>query len=455
MGTQDIMGSENVTKLILKFSLPAIIGMLVNGLYNIVDRIFVGQFVGSDGLTAITVGFPFTMVILAMAMLVGIGGAAKVSILLGQKEVEAARRTMFTALVMNLVISVLLTSLSIGFIRPLLVAFGASEKVLGAAVDYYIVIFIGIIFGNTAFVLNALMRSEGSPKSAMISMLIGAGLNIVLDPIFIYTFGMGIKGAAVATILSQAVSMLWCISHYTMGRSVLKFKICKPDFRAMLPIIEIGISPFLTQIGSALINFFFITGSGKYGELTPGVGGDVAIAAIGVMNSVGMIFFMPIFGLNQGTQPLIGYNYGAKQPDRVLQILKRTILFATGFTLLGFIVMELFPGAIIRLFNNEDQALIAYASSGLRKMYLALPVVGFQIVSANFFQAIGKPAQAAFLSLSRQIIFLIPALLLLPLAFGLNGILFSVPVADLLSSLITSVFVAFEIRRLRRGILKV
>jgi len=327
--------------------------------------------------------------------------------------------------------------------------FGASEKILPDAAAYYTVIFSGIVFSNTAFVLNAVMRSEGSVKMAMFSMLVGAIANIILDPLFIGPLGMGIAGAAVATIISQAISMIFGFWYFMSGKSVLKIKLYVPSIKLMLATLKLGTAAFLTQLGGSCVNLFFVKSAKFYGDITQGITGDAAIAGIGIITGAGTLFLMPVYGINQGVQPLIGYNFGAKKNDRVRELLLKAILIATAVTALGGLIIEIFPEFIIRMFNNDDAALLKFASAGLRKFYMLMPAVGFQIVSSNYFQAVGNPVKSALLSVSRQILFLIPFLIMLPLAMGMNGIFYATPAADFLSSLLVALFITMELRKLK------
>ncbi|SKA96645.1 putative efflux protein, MATE family [Caloramator quimbayensis] len=439
------LGEEKVGKLLLKFSIPAIVGMIVNALYNIVDRIFVGQGVGSLAISGIAITFPITTVIMAFGMLVGIGSAALVSIRLGQKRRDEAEEIVGNALVLLIIISSLLMIFGLIFERRILRSFGAGDAVIKYAQDYITIILSGVIFQSVGFGMNNLIRADANPKNAMFTMLIGAVTNTILDPVFIFVFHMGIKGAAIATIISQALSAVWVLSYFFSKRSMLKIhrKNLRLKKNIILSIFSIGMSPFSMQLAASVVTIILNRSLVKYG-------GDIAVAAMGIINSISMLILMPIFGINQGAQPIIGYNYGAQKYDRVKHTLKLAILAATTICTIGFVAVQLFPVAIISIFNRTDKELIKIGSNGLRIFLSMLPIIGFQIVSSNYFQAVGKPKHSMFLSLSRQVIILIPLLLILPRIFKLKGVWLAGPTADFLSSLLTATFLMFEIRNLKQ-----
>ncbi|MFZ5968010.1 MAG: MATE family efflux transporter [Bacillota bacterium] len=437
------LGESKVSELLLKFSIPAIVGMMVNALYNVVDRIFIGRGVGSLGIAGITIGFPIMIVMMAFGMLIGIGATSLISIRLGERKKEEAELIAGNAMVLLILISLGISVLGLIFIDPLLLRFGASEAVLPYAKDYLTIILFGAVFQGIGFGMNNFIRAEGNPKIAMVTMMIGAILNTILDPIFIFLLGMGIKGAAYATILSQAVSALWVLHYFFGGKSMLKIHVqnLKLQMSIVLNIFAIGSAPFAMQIAASVLTIILNKSLQYYG-------GDVAISAMGIINSIVLLILMPIFGINQGSQPIIGYNYGAQKFDRVKEALKLAIMAATVIVTIGFIGTRLFPEQLIRLFNDKDPELIAFGAKGLKMFLLCLPIIGFQIVSSNYFQAVGKPKQSMFLSLSRQVLILIPAILILPRYFGLDGILMAGPAADFLSSLLTGTWLYMELKQL-------
>lgn len=439
------LGEGSVGKLLWKFSIPAIVGMLVNALYNIIDRIFVGKGVSELAITATTVAFPIMNIIMAFGMLIGIGAAATVSIKLGQQNKKEAEHILGNAFVLIIISSLLVTIFGLMFQVPILKLLGASEDALPLAKDFTTIILFGVVLQNIGFGLNSIIRSEGNPKMAMITMLIGAILNTIFNPIFIFVLHFGIRGSALATIVSQSVCSIWVLSYFMGEKSSLK--LTKENMKLSLGIVKqifaIGLSPFLMQLAASVINIVLNNDLAVYG-------GDKAIAAIGIITSVTMLILMPIFGINQGSQPIIGYNYGAKNFDRVKEALKLAILAATSICVFGFAVVELFPKAIINVFSNADVELLNIGSTGIRIFLAMLPIIGFQIVSSNYFQAVGKAKISIFLSLSRQVIVLLPLLLILPRFLQLTGVWLAGPASDLITCIITAVFIFKELSHLGR-----
>lgn len=438
------LGEEKVSKLLVKFSVPAITGMMVNALYNVVDRIFVGQGVGKDAIAGITIGFPIMIVIMAFGMLIGLGATSLISIRLGEHNKAEAERIVGNGMALLVGTSLILTVLGLLFLDPLLVCFGASPQVLPYAKTYLQIILYGAVFQGIGFGMNNFIRAEGNPKTAMATMLIGAIINTALDPLFIYTFKMGIAGAAWATIISMAVSAGWVLYYYLSKQSALKLHWgnLRPSPAITRKILAIGSAPFAMQLAASGLTLVLNRLLVKYG-------GDVAVSAMGIVNSIVMLIAMPVFGINQGAQPIIGYNYGARQFDRVKKALKLAGIAASLITTLGFLVVQLFPRLIIMLFNRESD-LVELGAYALRTFTIFLPIIGFQIVGANYFQATGKPRQAMILSLSRQVLLLFPALLLLSKYFGLKGVFMAGPVSDLLSSIITGSWLYYELKHLDR-----
>ncbi|HYE09831.1 MAG TPA: MATE family efflux transporter [Patescibacteria group bacterium] len=437
------LGEEKVLNLLVKFSIPAIIGMLVNALYNIVDRIFIGNGVGSNGIAGAAIGFPIMLIMMACAMLIGIGANSLVSIRLGEQKKEEAELIMGNALVLLVVLPAIIAFFGLMFLDPLLRSFGASEAVLPYAREYMRIILFGAIFQSVGMGMNNFIRSEGNPKIAMVTMLIGAILNTILDPLFIFVFNWGIAGAAYATILSQAVSAIWVLYHFLYGKGILKLQVknFKLKIAVIGKIVAIGAAPFLMQFAASILNAIMNRSLSVYG-------GDVAVSGMSAVMSITMLFLMPIFGINQGVQPIIGYNYGAHKYDRVKEALKLGIFAATALVIFGFIITRLYSTQLISIFNAKDPELIAFGAHALKVFLIFMPIIGFQIVSANYFQAVGKPLQAGLLSLSRQVLILIPAMLILPGYFGLEGVLYAGPLADIVSSVITGLFLFYELRHL-------
>ncbi len=439
------LGEDSIYRLLLKFSIPAIVGMIAQALYNIVDRIFIGQAIGADGLAGATVSFPFMLILMAFGMLVGIGTTALVSIRLGQRKQAEAEQILGNGTVLLIGQALLITLTGLTLLDPLLRLFGASDAILPYARDYLQIIVLGSVFQAVGFGLNAVIRGEGNPRIAMVTMLIGAVLNTILDPIFLFRFGWGMRGAAAATVLAQSVSATWVLSYFLTGRSLLRIRLrnLRLKWSVCMAILAIGSAPFAMQIAASVLNAILNHQLHTYG-------GNLAISVMGIIYAVAMFIAMPVFGINQGAQPIIGYNYGASQFERVKKTLLAAILMATGIAVMGFLVVMLFPSQVVHLFNREDQALLDLGTHAIRISLMALPVIGFQIVSASYFQAVGKPKHAMLLSLSRQVLLLIPAVLILPRFFGLNGVWAAMPTADLGSSILGALWLAFELRSLRR-----
>ena len=439
------LGEAPISKLLLKFSIPAITGMVVNALYNVVDRIFIGQGVGRMGIAGLTIAFPLMTVMMALAMLIGLGATALISIRLGEQRKEEAELIIGNAMVCLIGIALTVTILGLTFIDPLLRLFGASLEVLPYARSYVRIILMGVVFMSIGFGMNHFIRAEGNPKISMLTMLLGAITNTILDPVFIFVLDWGVKGAALATIISQATSAVWVLSYFLRKKSHLRIHIrnLKLKLAVIREITAIGSAPFMMQMAASVIGIILNNSLVRYG-------GDLAISAMGIVNSVAMFFLMPLFGINQGSQPIIGYNYGAEKYDRVKKALKLAIGAATMVVLFGFTIMRLFPESLVTLFSRQDPELISLSSRAMQIYLMMLPIVGFQIVSSNYFQAVGKPRQAMILSLSRQVLLLIPALLILPRFFGLDGVFYAGPAADFGSSVITGIWLYFELKHLDR-----
>jgi len=437
------LGEMKVSKLLIKFSIPAIVGMLVNALYNVVDRIFIGNGIGYEGIAGITISFPVMLIMMAFSMLIGIGANSLVSIRLGENKKEESEGILGNALSLLIIISLSITVIGIATINPLLKLLGASEKVLPYAKDYLQIILLGATFQAIGMGMNNFIRSEGNPKIAMYTMLIGAAVNTILDPIFIFGFHWGMKGAAIATIIAQAVSAVWVIMYFLGKKSLLKIhsKNLRLKLSVVSEIIALGAAPFAMQLAASVQNLIMNTSLATYG-------GDIAISGMGVVNSIVTLMIMPVFGINQGVQPIIGYNYGAKKYDRVKEAYKLAVIFATVIITTGWLATRLFPVQFVSMFNSEDKELISFGTFAIKRFMLFFPIIGFQIVSSNYFQAVGKPKHSAFLALSRQVLILIPALLILPRFFGLEGVLSAGPLSDLTSAVVTGIFIFLEMKKL-------
>jgi len=444
MDRTKLMAEEKVSRLLFMFSMPAIVGMMVNAIYNIVDRIFVGRGVGTLALSGIAISFPINMLLMAFGMLIGIGATALVSIRLGQNKKDEAEKIIGNAFTMLILISIVMVVSLLVYSEKLLSFLGASEDVLPYAKDFIHVIILGIPAMSIGFGMNNFIRAEGNPKTAMVSMLIGAGLNIVLNPLFIFVFHLGVKGSALATVCSQIVVAVWVLAYFLGKRSHLKLRrhYLAVDISIVQEIVAIGLSPFSTQLVASLIIVIVNNRLAIYG-------GDMAIAAFGVINAVSMVFLMPIFGLAQGVQPIIGYNFGARNLERVRTAVNYVIVAATAVCLTGFLLVELFPGQLIALFSEDNTEFTEAGIQGLRIFLAMLPIVGAQIMAGQYFQATGRAKQAIFLSMSRQIVFLIPLLYILPHYFHLPGVWAAGPASDFLSFLVSMTFLLLDLKNMR------
>ena len=442
-----LLADAPIRKVLWKFFLPAFTGVVINSLYNIVDRIFVGQGVGSLALSGLSVVFPIMIIMMAFGMLIGMGAGVRISIHLGKKEYQKAEGVLGNAFILLIITSLIITV--VGFLAkdPLLRMFGASIETMEYANDYLKIILLGTMLNMVGFSLNNIIRSEGNAKIAMYSMLISAGTNIILDPIFIFVLDMGVQGVAWATIISQFILCIWVLRHFRSKFSVvrLRFANFSLSWPIILSIITIGFSPFAMQFASSIVHGVFNAQLIRYG-------GDLAVGALGIIMSGSMVVVMSIIAINMAAQPIFGFNYGAGNFVRVKQTLIISLKVAIIVSILGFIVMELFPGIVIKLFNASDPELLEIGKKGLRIFMLGLPVVGFQIIAGNFFQSTGKAGIAALISLLRQVIVLIPMLLFLPTIWGLTGVWVSAPLSDLVSGVISFIFLSREVKRLNRAI---
>lgn len=437
------MGSKKILPLLVEFSIPAIIGMLVNAIYNVVDRIFIGNApgLGAIGIAGITISYPVTLVLMAISLMVGVGGATRFSIALGQKKHKEAAIYQGNAIILTVIFGLIFMVFGNLFVNSLLVMLGSSDRVLPYARDYLSIVLYGAVFQCVTMCGNNFSRAQGNPKNAMISQLIGAGFNIVFDYILIIKFNMGMQGAALATIGGQFLSMIWQLCYLCSNRSLIKLDLQHIKIRISfaLDIIKTGIPAFLMQMANSVLNFILNSSLGTYG-------GDVAISAVGIITSFQTICQMPLTGLMQGQQPLISYNYGAQKIDRVKETLKYSIIGGTIIALLGFLAVELFPKTIILMFNNEPEV-VELGTRAIRIWFICLPLLGAQIMSANYFQCIGKIKVASVLNLLRQVIVLIPMILILSSLIGLDGIFIAVPIADLTAFLITIFLFIKSIRK--------
>ncbi|MDA3928009.1 MAG: MATE family efflux transporter [Prolixibacteraceae bacterium] len=437
------LGNEKVGLLIKKYYWPAFISVIVSALYNIVDRIFIGQGVGTAALSGLSIIFPIVLIMMAFGMLFGVGTGVRVSISLGEKNIEKAERTLGNGFSLMLIVSVFITLLIFIIKNPLLELFGATNETISYAQDYLMIVLPATIFQVVGFSLNNVIRSEGSAKVAMYSMLISAGLNIILDPIFIFVFDMGVKGAAYATVISMVVMSVWVLLHFLKKRSVvaLHFKYMRLEWGVISGIVSIGMAPFAMQLASSIVHALFNIQLVKYGD-------DIAVAANGIIMSVMSMIFMCVVAVNMATQPIIGFNFGAKNYDRVKTALLKGIWIASFISVGGFVVLQLFPGAIVKMFNTADRELFEIGVRGTRIGLSMTFLVGYQVVVGNYFQSTGKAKLAIVISLLRQVIVLTPLLIILPRFFGLDGIWLSMPVSGFISALIVTYYYRKELVKL-------
>lgn len=436
--------TKKISRLVWDYSIPAIVGTLVNALYNIVDRIYIGQGVGALAISGLAITFPVMNLTGALGMLVGAGAASRISINLGQKNKLRAEQILGTSLVLTILLNAVFMTLFYIFLEPILMAFGATEATFPYAYDYLRIVLVGNVFISLCYSFNNMMRASGYPKKAMYTMLIGAILNVILDPIFLFVFKMGIRGVAVATVISMFLGMLFVMHHFTLKSSMIRLrrKYIKFNWKIVLAIVSIGFSPFAMQIAASGVAVLMNTSLIKYG-------GDLAVGAFGIWNSFALVILMIVIGLNQGTQPIIGFNYGAKNYDRVKSTLFYTIKVATLITSAGFVLGMFFPRQLSGIFTT-DKELIDIAENGIRIAALAFPIVGLQIVISNFFQSIGYAMKSMIQSLSRQLLFLVPGIIILPNYWGLNGVWAANPIADALAAMLSVYLLFLQIRIIKR-----
>lgn len=439
------LGEEKISKLLWEFSFPATIGMLVNAVYNVVDRLFIGHapHLGQLGLAALTIAFPMMMILMAFAIMIGVGGSTLFSIHMGKKEPEEAEKYLGSAVTCMIGISVIFTILGLVFIDPLLQLFGADAEVLPMAREYLSVILLGTLFQTLSMGFNNFIRANGSPNIAMVTMFIGAGFNIIFDAIFILGFGWGLAGAAWATIGGQALSALWCVLYFLRSKNTrLRLRYMIPNWKRIGKIFTTGFPALVMNIVGSVLNVFLNRQLMNYG-------GNIAISAMGIVNSLQTFLVMPVIGINQGAQPIISYNFGARKIKRVHKALYQAMGAATVICLVGWVLTRFCPGLLASIFTG-DAELIDVTSVFVSRWFACLILVGAQIVGSNYFQAIGKPAISTFLTMSRQVLLLIPLIYFLPLLWGRDGILFAAPMSDVISFLLVMTWLFCYMRRQKR-----
>ena len=427
------LGTQPIGKLLMQYAIPAIIAMTASSIYNMVDSIFIGQGVGPLAISGLAITFPFMNLGAAFGAMVGVGASTLISVKLGQRDYDTAQTVLGNVITLNLIIGIAFSIITLMFLDPILYFFGASADTIGYAHDYMLIILAGNVFSHMYFGLNAVLRASGHPQKAMYATINTVVINTLLDPLFIYVFDWGIRGAAIATIIAQVISLIWQFNILTDKNELLHLRrgIYHLQSKIVKNIIAIGLSPFCMNVASCFIVIFINKGLKEYD-------GDLAIGAYGIVNRLVFICVMIVMGITQGMQPIAGYNYGAQQFDRVTRVLKLSIYGATAMTTLTFLVGELLPDVAVRLFTT-DEGLISRAAEGFRIVVLFFPIVGFQMVTSNFFQSIGMANKAIFLSLTRQLLFLLPCLIILPTFMGAAGIWWSMPISDLTASLVAGV----------------
>lgn len=432
--SSEFLGTEKISKLLFSFSMPAFIAMLVSGIYNIVDTIFIGKGIGTLAVGGVGIVFPIQTLYTAFAQMISIGSASAISRSLGEKEDERAHQVTTNAYILTTIISILLMIVSYFFINPILYFFGSNDELISYAHDYLIISILAIPFNALALLSSAVFRAEGNIKISMITVLIGSLLNIALDPLFIFVLNFGIKGAAFATVISQALATLFSLFYILSHRSLVKFKrkYLIPSIKISTSIISVGFSAFARNGASSL--FALITNA-----TLRTFGGTLSITAFGTVNRIISFFFLPIMGINQGLQPIASYNYGARQPERIKQVVKLALIYTTIIGAIGSLVGILFPTATIRLFA-KDENLISEATFVLRLQLLFYWTIGLQMVASTFYQSLGKAIPSLFLSILRQLIILIPLIFILPryTSLGINGVWYAFPISDFTAFLISA-----------------
>lgn len=440
-----ILGEAPIGKLLVEYSIPAIIGMTLTSLYNIIDSIFIGHGVGALAISGLAITFPLMNLLVAFCTLVGVGGATLSSIRLGQKDKKGAEDILGNVAILCVINAIFYGGLAFIFLEPILFFFGASEATLPYARDFMQVILLGSPISYVMIGLNNIMRATGYPQKAMLSSMLTVGCNIILAPIFIFVLNWGIRGAALATICSQFIGMLWVLYHFYSPKTYIRFQ--RHSMRLKQHIIAnifaIGMSPFVMNVCACCIVIFINNRLLNYG-------GDMAIGAFGILNRIQMLFVMIVMGITMGMQPITGYNYGAQHFDRVKRTLKLGITAGCIITTLGFIIGELFPGVFVGMFTDNHE-LTDEATLALRIGILSFPVVGAQIVITQFFQSIGKAWISIFLSLSRQLLFLLPGLAFLPPFYGVEGVWFSMPLSDALAFAVAALMLAYHYKKKMSG----
>ncbi len=442
--TPQELGTERIGKLLIRYAVPAIVAMLASSLYNIVDRAFIGHGVGPMALSGLAVTFPLMNLSAALGSMVGVGAGTMISLKLGQRDNRSAQILFGNAITMNVIIGIAFGALALVFLEPILKLFGATDVTIGYAREYMTIILVGNSITHLYLGTNAVLRAAGHPEKAMYATIGTVLLNTLMDWLFIMVFDWGIKGAAIATVIAQVLAFAWqCIQLSDKSELIhLERGIFRLRRDLVRNIVTIGLSPCLMNAAACLVVLLINRGLLTYG-------GDIAVGAYSIINSMGFLYVMTVMGFTQAMQPIAGYNYGAKRYERVLSVFYRTLLCATIVTTLGFLISELFPDACIRIFTNDSE-LTGIARHGMRINFLVFPLIGSQIVISNLFQNIGMPGKSIIMSLSRQVLLLIPCLIILPRHFDINGIWYSMPLSDAVSVLLGVALIIPQIHRLKQ-----
>ncbi len=447
---ENILGTEKIGKLLLTYSIPGIISMLVNSIYNLVDQIFIGQGVGYLGNGATNVAFPFTQLMLALSLMVSAGTAANTSLNLGRKDEDEACHFVGNGFALAVMFGVGLLVIGQAFLLPLLHIFGATEANLSYAIDYSRIVLIGFPFTATGIMMNDIIRADGAPQFSMMSMLVGAILNIIFDPIFIFVFHWGVKGAALATIIGQIAT--FALSFWKMHRlKTVKFIYAdlKPQAQRLRRIMAIGMSAFLTQISMLFVTILLNNQAAKYGAQSS-YGADIPVTCFGIIMKVNQIMMSVIIGITNATQPIFSFNFGACRYDRVRELVKKTAITTFVVGCVGWIVLQTFPSQIISIFGQESALYNEFAVMCCKNMTIMIFVMGIPMMAGVYFQAVGKPMQAVVLSLSRQILFTMPLMVILPLFLGVVGIMYAYPLADCFSITLATILLLREMKHLKQ-----
>jgi putative MATE family efflux protein len=440
-GSPVALGTANIRHLLIQYAIPSVIATTATSLYNITDSIFIGHGVGPLGISGIAITFPLMNLSAAFGSLVGVGASTLMSLRLGQKDYDSANNILGNVFLLNMILGSAYTLVVLLFLDPILYFFGASAETLPYAHDFMVIISLGNVIIHMYFGLNAMLRATGNPEKSMYATIFSVLINIILAPIFIFWFRWGIRGAALATVIAQTSMLVWQIKLFSDKERYIHLQ--RESFRLKKKIVldsfSIGMAPFLLNAVASVIIIVINQSLIKYG-------GDLAVGAYGIINRVAFLFVMIVMGMNQGMQPIAGYNFGARNFDRVNRVLKLTIIMATCVMMVGFLVCQLFPRMVASAFTSDEE-MTDIVVTGLRTVMIFFPIVGFQMVTSNFFQSIGMAGKSIVMSLSRQVFFLLPMLLILPHYFGIKGVWFSMPAADMMASIIAGYLLVVQYRK--------